>query len=165
MENQGESKAEDKNEGRLKLISENGARLCVNCVSAELSDPQGPLAPVDAELVAILVDEPCSNSGVMSRRVDLRWRIQEAEIARLQEMQKELLRLAAMRLKLGGVLVYSTCSLEPEENNHVVRAFIEANHAFELDFERQLLPFRDAVDGAYVARFRKSDATHSAARK
>lgn len=87
----------------------------------------------------------------MGRRVDLRWRIRRDEIDRLRAAQLELLRQAAPLLKPGGTLVYSTCSLEPEENTGVVTAFLAENSAFKLRRERELLPFADAVDGAYVA--------------
>ena len=104
----------------------------------------------------ILLDAPCSNTGVLRRRVDLRWRISEAEISRLQRTQLDLLKLAATKLKPGGVLVYSTCSLEPEENSEVVEQFLAANAGFKLETQRQLFPFAEGVDGAYVARLKKS---------
>jgi 16S rRNA (cytosine967-C5)-methyltransferase len=87
----------------------------------------------------------------MRRRVDLRWRIRPEEMARLREAQLNLLRLAAPRLKPGGTLVYSTCSLEPEENQEVVKQFLAEHKQFTLESERELLPFIDQVDGAYVA--------------
>ena len=102
----------------------------------------------------ILVDAPCSNTGVMRRRVDLRWRITAEEISRLQKTQLELLNQAATKLKPGGVIVYSTCSLEPEENSEVVKLFLTAQPNFQLETERQLLPFTDNVDGAYVAKLK-----------
>lgn len=102
----------------------------------------------------ILVDAPCSNTGVMRRRVDLRWRISAEEMTRLQKTQTDLLQQAATRLKPGGVLVYSTCSLEPEENSELIKKFLEANHNFTLETERQLLPFADGVDGAFVAKLK-----------
>ena len=92
----------------------------------------------------------------MRRRVDLRWRISPEEIARLRKTQLDLLNLAATKLKPGGILVYSTCSLEPEENSEVVKEFLAANADFKLETERQLLPFADNVDGAYVARLKHS---------
>jgi 16S rRNA (cytosine967-C5)-methyltransferase len=104
----------------------------------------------------ILVDAPCSNTGVMRRRVDLRWRIQPAEIERLRAAQLDLLQQAATQVKPGGVLVYSTCSLEPEENGEVVKQFLSERADFKLDYERELLPFADNVDGAYVARILRS---------
>jgi 16S rRNA (cytosine967-C5)-methyltransferase len=69
----------------------------------------------------------------------------------LRAMQLDLLRQAASAVKPGGVLVYSTCSLEPEENAEVVKEFLAANSAFKLERERELLPFADGVDGAFVA--------------
>lgn len=100
----------------------------------------------------VLVDVPCSNTGVLRRRVDLRWRLRPEEPARLAQLQASLLQQAAVRLKPGGTLVYSTCSLEPVENAQVVQQFLANHPQFRLDHERQLLPFADAVDGAYVAR-------------
>jgi 16S rRNA (cytosine967-C5)-methyltransferase len=91
----------------------------------------------------------------MRRRVDLRWRIQPAEIERLSRVQLKLLSQAAVLLKPGGVMVYSTCSLEPEENGNVVREFLADWNEIRLDSERALLPFADAVDGAYVAKLRR----------
>ena len=87
----------------------------------------------------------------MRRRVDLRWLIQPPEIERLRATQLVLLKQAATVLKPGGILIYSTCSLEPEENFEVVKEFLAANTSFKLESERQLLPFVDNVDGAYVA--------------
>jgi len=103
----------------------------------------------------ILIDAPCSNTGVMRRRVDLRWRIAPDEITRLQRAQVDLLELAAPALKPGGTLVYSTCSLEPEENADVVREFLRSHPGFKLESERALFPPADEVDGAYVARLKK----------
>jgi 16S rRNA (cytosine967-C5)-methyltransferase len=151
MQNRGRIVASDVSDARLQLLRENNARLGVTCVEPILiSSLERPDLPSAYDRV--LVDAPCSNTGVMRRRVDLRWRIQPAEITRLAHTQLDLLRLAAGRLKPGGVLVYSTCSLEPEENQQVVEAFRREHQDFKLDAERELLPFADQVDGAYVAR-------------
>ena len=103
----------------------------------------------------VLVDAPCSNTGVMRRRVDLRWRVRPEEIDRLRTAQLELLHHGALQIKPAGVLVYSTCSLEPEENGEVLKEFLASHSSFRLEFERELLPLADGVDGAYVARFVK----------
>ena len=150
MNNQGKIVASDLDPKRLKLVKDNCARLgvtCVDVVTLSTINPQ-PSTLFDR----ILVDAPCSNTGVMRRRVDLRWRIQAAEIERLRAAQLGLLHQAAAQLKPGGVLVYSTCSLEPEENSEVVKQFLAAQPNFKLETERQLLPFTDGVDGAYVAK-------------
>jgi 16S rRNA (cytosine967-C5)-methyltransferase len=75
---------------------------------------------------------------------------------RLRKDQRSLLQQAASQLKQGGTLVYSTCSLEPEENEALIHDFLAGNSDFKLERQRQLLPFADGVDGAYVARLRKS---------
>ena len=149
MQNQGRIIANDTQADRLVLLQQNCARLGVTCVDIEPSTLDlRPSTLCDH----IIVDAPCSNTGVMRRRVDLRWRIRPEEIERLRQTQIELLRIAAERLKPGGSLVYSTCSLEPEENGAVVRQFLAKHPEFNLDRERELLPFVDEVDGAYVAR-------------
>ncbi|MGA3267641.1 MAG: 16S rRNA (cytosine(967)-C(5))-methyltransferase RsmB [Verrucomicrobiota bacterium] len=153
MRNRGRIVAQDVSKERLKLIEENCRRLGVTCVELVLhSTPGRPASTFDR----ILVDAPCSNTGVMRRRLDLRWRIRPDEISRLQRTQLQLLRQAAAALKPGGVIVYSTCSLEPEENSEVVKSFLAEPGGFELGQERTLLPFSDGVDGAYVARLTRS---------
>ncbi len=149
MGNRGRIVAHDLQPGRLKLLEENCQRLGITCV-------QTAEAPETfAQFDRILIDAPCSNTGVLRRRVDLRWRVQPAEIERLRKGQLALLGQAALRLKPGGLLVYSTCSLEPEENEEVVKDFLAAHPQFKLEAQRQLLPFKDQVDGAYVAKLRK----------
>ena len=161
MRNEGKIVACDISEDRLKLIRENCARLGVTCVETvagisagvqALACPPGTLKREFQLFDRILVDAPCSNTGVMRRRVDLRWRISPQEIFRLQKTQLDLLKLAATKLKPGGVLVYSTCSLEPEENSEVVKEFLREHSEFKLESERELLPFVDNVDGAYVGK-------------
>lgn len=153
MRNEGRIVAQDTSEDRLKLVRDNCARLDVKCV--ELRSASHP-SPLTACFDKVLVDAPCSNTGVMRRRVDLRWRIRPEEIERLRESQLALLREAASFLKPGGVLVYSTCSLEPEENRAVVKQFLMEHAGFKLEHERALLPFSDGVDGAFVARLKQS---------
>ncbi|HSY75091.1 MAG TPA: 16S rRNA (cytosine(967)-C(5))-methyltransferase RsmB [Dongiaceae bacterium] len=149
MNNEGKIIACDISEERLKLARENCQRLGVTCVETILSSA---LDAQPSTFDRILVDAPCSNTGVMRRRVDLRWRISPEEIFRLQQTQLDLLKLAAAKLKPGGVLVYSTCSLEPEENSEIVKEFLREHENFKLESERELLPFADNVDGAFVAR-------------
>jgi 16S rRNA (cytosine967-C5)-methyltransferase len=108
--------------------------------------------PLSSKFDRILIDAPCSNTGVLRRRVDLRWRVSPEEILRLQRTQLDLLKLAVPMLKPGGTLVYSTCSLEPEENTVVIEEFLRAHPAFKLERQHELLPFTDNVDGAFVAK-------------
>ena len=110
------------------------------------------LPPVDR----VLVDAPCSNTGVMRRRVELRWRVTPEEIERLRKLQLDLLHRAAAVVKPGGVIVYSTCSVEPEENSELIESFLKSHPEFRLEQERQLTPFQDKLDGAYVAKIAKA---------
>ncbi len=152
MNNEGKIVACDISEERMKLVQENCQRLGVTCVETIQSSK---FKTQNLIFDRILVDAPCSNTGVMRRRVDLRWRISPEEILRLRQTQLDLLKLAATKLKPGGVLIYSTCSLESEENSEVVKEFLREHENFRLENERELLPFADNVDGAYVARLKK----------
>jgi 16S rRNA (cytosine967-C5)-methyltransferase len=158
MGNEGRLVAHDASPDRLKLVQNNCARLGVKCVEATLPStlpavlPGADVATRRPPFDRVLLDAPCSNTGVMRRRVDLRWRIRPEEIQRLQSAQADLLRQGAAMLRPGGKLVYSTCSLEPEENQAVVAEFLRRHAGFELEQERELRPFVDNVDGAYVAR-------------
>jgi 16S rRNA (cytosine967-C5)-methyltransferase len=165
MQNQGRIVASDVSAGRVKLVEENCRRLGVTCVETAVNDPTLPKemsrgagkanqrsAVIKPSFDKVLVDAPCSNTGVMRRRVDLRWRIRPEEIERLHTTQLNLLRQAALLLKPGGTLVYSTCSLEPEENSKVTTQFFSEHTGFRLEREQELVPFIDGVDGVYVAR-------------
>ncbi len=154
MENDGELLACDSSPDRLKLVTENCARLGVTCVKTVALGDHPEAVLQFQKFDKVLVDAPCSNTGVLRRRLDLRWRLQPEEPARLRETQLKLLHLASLHLKPDGTLVYSTCSLEPEENSEVVKDFLATHPQFRLESERDLLPFRDGVDGAYVAKLR-----------
>jgi len=155
MKDRGRIFAQDLAADRLHRVKENCERLGVTCVeTARVSSV--PLAQLRPNFQKVLLDAPCSNSGVMRRRVDVRWRIRPDELKRLRATQRALLERAGQQVRSGGSLVYSTCSLEPEENSEVVREFLLAHPEFRLEAERELLPFRDGVDGAYVARFTRT---------
>ena len=106
----------------------------------------------DMKFDRILLDVPCSNTGVMRRRVDVRWRLQEEEFAALAVSQRQLVASALTFLKPGGSLVYSTCSIDPEENQNVMRAVLEAHPGLEMIESRLIFPPKDQMDGAYAAR-------------
>ena len=136
------------------MVQENCARLGASCVEPTLLSTLDPRLSTTFDRV--LIDAPCSNTGVMRRRVDLRCRIRPEEIERLRATQLDLLNKAAVYLKPAGVLVYSTCSLEPEENSEVVKQFLDEDAGFKLERGRELLPFAEGVDGAFVARIRRT---------
>jgi len=113
MQNRGRLIAEDPNRIRLELLRENCARLGVAC--AEYACNSGIAVPeLTAQADRVLVDVPCSNSAVMRRRVDLRWRIRPEEIDRLRSTQLERLHDGSLQTKPRGALIYNSCSREPE---------------------------------------------------
>jgi len=154
MNNEGRIVACDSSEKRLQRLNENCARLGVSCVEAT---PASTLrSQPSTQFDRVLVDAPCSNTGVMRRRVDLRWRITPEEIQRLIRAQLDLLANAAGLVKPGGSVVYSTCSLEPMENAGLVQEFLSRHSNFKLEDEQTVNPFRDKVDGAYAACMKRS---------
>jgi len=159
MQNRGRIIAADSTNSRLALVGENCRRLGVEIVATLACEgTRLDRCLRGQEFDRVLVDAPCSNTGVLRRRVDLRWRIQEEEIIRLAELQEKLLAAATVFTKPGGALVYSTCSLEPEENERVVERFLVKHPQFTLETTRALFPPRDGMDGAFVAKFRKTNA-------
>jgi 16S rRNA (cytosine967-C5)-methyltransferase len=119
----------------------------------------------------VLVDAPCSGLGVLSKRADLRWRKSEEDIASLAVLQHDLLQSAARHVRPGGILVYSTCTTEPEENEDVATLFLQENPIFvresvpgsvppsmvTTEGSYQSIPFRDKIDGAFAVRFKRME--------
>jgi 16S rRNA (cytosine967-C5)-methyltransferase len=159
MQNRGRIIAADSTSSRLALVGENCRRLGVEIVATLACEgTRLDRCLRGEEFDRVLVDAPCSNTGVLRRRADLRWRLTEEEIVRLGALQTELIESAAKFTKRGGVLVYSTCSLEPEENEGVVEAFLTSHKEFTIETTRSLFPPRDGMDGAFVAKFRRTGA-------
>jgi 16S rRNA (cytosine967-C5)-methyltransferase len=159
MKNEGSLVACDRDPQRIQLLSENLSRLGVQNANIVQHDwtraERKPDSIGEAAFDRILVDAPCSNTGVIRRRVDVRWRLKSEEFRVMQSRQVEIVRAVAPLLKPGGVLVYSTCSLEREENEDVVQQLVDTLSMLRLEQERKSLPFIDHFDGAYVARFRR----------
>ncbi|MEY2495465.1 MAG: rRNA (cytosine967-C5)-methyltransferase [Verrucomicrobiota bacterium] len=153
MNNDGFILACDRDKGRIRTLQDNLERLGISIAQFARHDwtNENPLANAGT-FDRILLDAPCSNTGVMRRRVDLRWRLAPKDFLRMQEEQLGILRAVIALLKTGGALVYSTCSIEPEENEETVRAVLREFPFLELATEVSLLPFRDGFDGAYAAK-------------
>jgi 16S rRNA (cytosine967-C5)-methyltransferase len=125
MHNEGTILAADVDPQRLERIAENSRRLGATIIEPRLVSADGsniPPGPFDA----ILVDVPCSNTGVLGKRPEVRWRLSPRDLVELPRMQARLLQAALERLKPGGRLVYSTCSIEPEENAEMVRRVLSS---------------------------------------
>jgi 16S rRNA (cytosine967-C5)-methyltransferase len=136
----------------------------------EVRDALYPREDLLGKLDGVLVDAPCSGLGVLRRRVEARWQVKPENIAQQAQRQKRILEASARYLKPGGVLVYAACTLEEQENEDVVRRFLDDNPAFVFDragnyLERELVttdgyfrawPGFERMDGFFAARMRRS---------
>ena len=151
LEGRGRLLCTDRSLRRLRVAAENLTGLPVCLLAAgDAASPPARSGTFDA----VLVDAPCSNTGVIRRRPDVRWRFARRGVADLAAIQSRILLAAAELVKPGGRLVYSTCSTEPEENGSRAREFLLQRPEFRLALERQLFPCR-RWDGAYVARLER----------
>ena len=159
MKGVGEVLACDLYESRVSRLKENVHRLGATNVRVHQLDfllpPESGSPLQEASFDRVLLDVPCSNTGVIRRRVDVRWRLTEEDFIRMPVQQLALVRRAVPLLKAGGVLVYSTCSLEPEENTQVVENVLREFPELELDRSVSVRPQFDGIDGAFAARFYK----------
>lgn len=137
------------NPKRRRRLEENLARL-------KLGVEVTPELPASQTFDKVLVDAPCSNTGVLRRRPDARWNWSEEKLAALVKLQSEILDACASRIAPGGALVYSTCSNEPEENEAQVTAFLARHPDFSLEESRESIPFESGTDGAFAARLRRN---------
>lgn len=154
MRNEGRIIACDLWESRVARLRQNLERMGVTNAQALALDtmkesPELPAGGFDR----ILIDAPCSNTGVIRRRVDVRWRLTDEDFLRMPAQQLALIRRCVGLLKPGGVLVYSTCSLEPEENDGVCESAVQQIPGLVLEQKRHVRPWVDGVDGAFCARF------------
>jgi 16S rRNA (cytosine967-C5)-methyltransferase len=163
MQNRGTIIACDRDPDRLQILKDNMVRLGTSIVRPIRHDWRrdrllkeiASIEPFDR----VLVDAPCTNTGVIRRRVDVRWRLRPEDFNRMPNAQFSIMHALVRLLKPGGVLVYSTCSLEPEENEELLRRLVAEIPALRLGAEKSSLPFRDGFDGAFAAKlFKTRDA-------
>jgi 16S rRNA (cytosine967-C5)-methyltransferase len=158
--------ASDRSVGRIRWVAENVRRLEARNVFAMVADARHPaIRPVDA----VLLDVPCTGTGTFRRHPDARWRLRISDLAVMAALQRSILRAAAEVVKPGGLLVYSTCSLEPEENDAQIESFLAERNDWRLEPPAEgavsqavldagrlrVLPQRHGVDGAFAARLRR----------
>jgi 16S rRNA (cytosine967-C5)-methyltransferase len=158
--------ASDRSPARLARVAANIERLEAANVRLVAADARFPaIRPVDA----VLVDAPCTGTGTFRRHPDARWRLRISDLAVMSSLQSSLLRAAARVVAPGGLLIYSTCSLEPEENEEQIEAFLAANIGWRLDPPSEgslppdtidngylrVLPHVHGSDGAFAARLRR----------
>jgi 16S rRNA (cytosine967-C5)-methyltransferase len=163
----------DLHEHKVRLIKENASRLQLNNINAQALDSRKIDEQFQNETFdRILLDAPCSGLGVMRRKPDMKYTKMEADLNRLQTIQLDLLKAVSPLLKKNGILVYSTCTVDQEENEAVIQKFLEQNVDFEGDldwkermpeaiqpliqsYDLQIFPQDFGSDGFYIACLRK----------
>lgn len=165
MNNKGSVLALDKYEAKMRFLSEGAQRLGIDIIQPIIADATS----FEHEQVDIVMaDVPCSGFGTLSKKPDIKWKRDQADIAILIPLQREILNHAATLVKPGGVLVYSTCTIEPKENQENIEWFLEQHPEFYLDEADKYLPSEVcsngymktipgtcATDGAFAARLVK----------
>ncbi len=170
MKDAGEILAFDSNRARVGLITSSAEVQGIDCITASQADGRSlPDEQPALQADRVLLDAPCSGLGVLSRRADLRWHRSEESLGELIALQDELLDAAGRLVRPGGVLVYSTCTIEPDENEDRVEAFLARNDGFEVESAEAWLPREvvtargyygtfppeHGIDGAFAARLKK----------
>jgi 16S rRNA (cytosine967-C5)-methyltransferase len=146
--------ASDRSAKRLDTVVRTSALHNLNQIKSLVADAAQQLPFADSVFDRILVDAPCSGTGTLRRNPEIRWRISEDDIHTLAERQKTFLHHAARVLKPGGQLVYSTCSVERDENEDVIEAFLRTHAEFELLNTRRTWPQHEGTDGFFLAVFK-----------
>ena len=152
MQNSGQLICTDSNPKRLPRLEQNLYRLGATIAQTEECDWLNPPPErFHQKFNAILLDVPCSNTGVLRRRIDARWRLKQSDITKLTKIQLTILENALLCLKPGGRIVYSTCSIDTEENTQLIARFLAQNPKLKLEKEHQALPQQHDTDGAFAA--------------
>jgi 16S rRNA (cytosine967-C5)-methyltransferase len=150
MEDRGEIIACDVSPERLRTIQTLSERLGLSSIRVHDARESLPEGPFDAALV----DVPCTNTGVLGRRPEVRWRLRPDSFDRFIPLQTKLLLQAAERVRPGGAIVYSTCSIEPGENDELIRCVLDRVQWLTMECQSQAIPGSPA-DGGYWARLRR----------
>ncbi len=161
MEDKGEIYACDIYEHKLSLINQASERLSVHIVKTSIHDASLVNEELKGKCDRVLLDVPCSGLGIIRRRPDIKWNRKEDE--EFSALQLKILESQSLALKSGGILVYSTCSIDKRENEEVVKAFLASHKEFSLmPFEggeagyKTWYPDTDNTDGAFICRMKKN---------
>ncbi len=151
MENRGKVFSFDLHANKLSLIEKGAARLGISIIETAERDARTPDASLVGQADRVLCDAPCSGLGVIAKKPDIRYK-DLSSLARLPEIQYGVLCGASEYVKNGGTLVYSTCTLNPDENERTVERFLGEHADFDLISEKTFFPHIDGCDGFFAAK-------------
>lgn len=156
MQNKGKIVALDISPRKLDELRTRCARNGVDLVETKLIDSDKVVKRMEGSFDRLLLDVPCSGTGVMKRNPDIRWRLLPEDMERLLRQQKEILEQNAVLVKSGGKMVYATCSIFPSEGEEQVQSFLKTHEEqWELEEEMRVDPVSSPGDGFYMARMKK----------
>ena len=155
MENSGRVLSFDVFEHKVELIKKSAQRLGVDIIDAKLQDGTVTISELKNSADCVLADVPCSGLGVIHKKPDIKWRRTKEDIEELCRIQKEILKTAAAYVKTGGTLVYSTCTILPEENRLQIDEFLNENCEFKKLSEEQILTGELGESGFYICKMMK----------
>ncbi len=153
IEDRGRVVAVERHPGRAQALAQNCRRMHARSVEVVVQDAEA--FGFKGGFDRVLVDPPCSGLGTLQARPDRRWRASPEAIEELAGLQARILQAGAAATRIGGVLVYSVCTISHREAQGVVEAFLAANPAWAADGAFQLLPHRDGTDGFFIARLHR----------
>jgi 16S rRNA (cytosine967-C5)-methyltransferase len=154
MGGEGEVVAVERNARRAGMLTRTAQRLHVPNIHVEVTDATVK-RPEEAVFDRVLVDPPCSGLGTLQARADLRWRVTPKDVSEMIPIQAAILAAGAGAVRPGGVLVYSTCTISPTENELQIAAFLDAHPDFSRDDFMMTLPHRDHTAGFFIARLQR----------
>ncbi len=161
MKNSGRVVSFDIFEHKVELIKRTAERLGINVIDAKLQDASVVCEDLLGIADRVLADVPCSGLGVIHKKPDVKWNRKPEDIDELCEIQRNILRTAAQYVKVGGVLVYSTCTILPEENRCQIEKFLEENKDFKKISEQQILTSEKGESGFYICKMIKEKQNES----
>lgn len=153
MENEGRIYAFDVHEHKIELIKKNAERLGITIIEASISDGAVHESRFDGKADKVLCDVPCSGLGIIRRKPEIKWN--REDISNLPAIQHKILANGAEYLKTGGEIVYSTCTIEKEENEAVTGRFLAESKGFEKVYEKTFYPHIDNTDGFYICKMKR----------
>ena len=155
MKNQGKINAGDLYLARLELLETQAKRLGIDIVEIGAWDATSARQDLKESADRVLVDAPCSGLGVIRRKPEIKYREEDVERQKLPQIQRMILEASSSYVKAGGTLVYSTCTVNLDENAHVTEAFLKKHPEFERISEQQMYPGAQEGDGFYICKMKR----------